>query len=146
MTTNIKSKSLTLAAVMVAGFMVSAFQDVSIDEPDIFALRTGEADFEYYCASCHGVDAKGNGPISRALVMKPSDLTRIAARNEGTFPDERVLGIIDGRADILAHGPREMPVWGYEFDWDPLRMPVNPDAKTRIHHLVDYLKTIQVQD
>lgn len=40
----------------------------------------------FYCASCHGVDAKGEGPVAKSLNVKPSDLTRIAARSGGKFP------------------------------------------------------------
>lgn len=118
-------------------------QDVDLENSEIFALRSGAADFKYYCASCHGIKGKGDGPIAAALLTKPADLTRISARNNGKFPTERVMNIIDGRNQVMAHGPRDMPVWGYEFDWDPQNIPVTPDAKERIHFLTDYLKTLQ---
>ena len=39
-----------------------------------------------YCASCHGKDAKGDGPMAKLLKTPPPDLTAIAVRNGGMFP------------------------------------------------------------
>jgi mono/diheme cytochrome c family protein len=50
----------------------------------------GDADgaklFKTHCASCHGADATGNGPMARALRQAPADLTLIARHNGGMFP------------------------------------------------------------
>ena len=35
----------------------------------------GRAYFVRYCASCHGVEGKGDGTVSRSLKVKPVDLT-----------------------------------------------------------------------
>lgn len=113
-------------------------------ETDIFALRTGAADFRHYCAVCHGTDAAGNGPLAAELVRQPADLTGLRARNDGVFPAARVFLMIDGRADVRAHGPREMPVWGQEFTRDESGLALNPEAEERITNLVDYLRTLQV--
>jgi mono/diheme cytochrome c family protein len=43
----------------------------------------GPALSKAYCASCHGADGKGDGPMAKSLKVKPADLTRIAARNGG---------------------------------------------------------------
>ena len=78
--------------------------------------------FRHYCASCHGVDGRGHGPASVALKHGAPDLTRISHRNGGTFPFRRVKDIIEGKeSGPLAHGNREMPVWGpifHEFESD----------------------------
>jgi len=50
-----------------------------------------------------------------ALTTPPADLTRIAARRGGSFPDGEVARFVDGRFDLPAHGTREMPVWGERF-------------------------------
>jgi mono/diheme cytochrome c family protein len=36
-----------------------------------------------YCAVCHGVDGKGNGPAAEALRVRPPDLTTLAKKNGG---------------------------------------------------------------
>jgi mono/diheme cytochrome c family protein len=80
----------------------------------------GEADaardmYRRYCASCHGVDAKGTGVVSSQLKMKIPDLTTIKKRNKGVFPLDDVMATIDGRRTVQGHGSREMPVWGEVF-------------------------------
>src|SRR5690349_24903624 len=78
----------------------------------------GAALYQTSCAGCHGSNATGNGPITPVIGVRPPDLTRIAARRGGAFPELEVWRIIDGQADLSAHGPRHMPVWGYEFFGD----------------------------
>jgi len=75
----------------------------------------GKGSFERYCASCHGTDAKGDGPLANLITPKPADLTLLAKRNNGNFPAQHIAQIIDGREEIAAHGPRDMPVWGQRF-------------------------------
>jgi cytochrome c553 len=38
------------------------------------------------CATCHGEDGKGNGPLSAELKTRPADLTVLAKKNNGVFP------------------------------------------------------------
>ena len=91
--------------------------------------------FRHYCASCHGVDGRGHGPASVALKHGAPDLTRIAQRNRGTFPFQRVKEIIEGKdPGPLAHGSREMPVWGpifHEVESDMDLGEVRLDAVTK---------------
>ena len=91
--------------------------------------------FRRYCASCHGVDGRGHGPASVALKHGAPDLTRISQRNGGTFPFRRVKEIIEGNeSGPLAHGSREMPVWGpifHEVDSDMDLGEVRLDAVTK---------------
>jgi len=104
----------------------------------------GAESFQKYCASCHGTDARGNGPAAAALRARPADLTRIAARRGGTFPDSEIATYIDGRFELAAHGTREMPVWGEKLGYT-IAPDVHPDevVRGRIVILVEYLKTIQ---
>jgi mono/diheme cytochrome c family protein len=86
--------------------------------------------FRYYCAACHGTDGRGHGPASVALKHAVSDLTLISQRKGGKFPYEHVKGIIEGKQPgPLAHGDREMPIWGPIFhevesdqDWGEVRL------------------------
>jgi mono/diheme cytochrome c family protein len=101
---------------------------------------TGAQLFRAYCASCHGVDGRGAGPVTEALRTIPPDLTEFALRNAGVFPGERLRQIIDGR-HVTAHGTTEMPVWGRVFMREP---GGDPDvARARIDALVKYLESIQ---
>jgi mono/diheme cytochrome c family protein len=101
----------------------------------------GAALFRTYCASCHGGDAHGAGPVADQLRRLPPDLTTFAMRNGGTFPSERLRGIIDGHG-VPSHGDREMPVWGDAFK--RTRGNLSDEAiKARIDAIVRYLQAIQ---
>jgi mono/diheme cytochrome c family protein len=86
--------------------------------------------FQYHCAVCHGVDGRGHGPDSVVLKHPVPDLTLISQRSGGKFPFQRVKEIIDGKEPgLLAHGDREMPIWGPIFhevesdqDWGEVRL------------------------
>jgi hypothetical protein len=97
--------------------------------------------YKAYCASCHGLDAKGTGPMARSLKVRPSDLTRISIRNRGVFPKNRVEKIISGEEQpATGHGSSEMPVWG------PIFSQVTRDVdlgRVRIDNLARYLRDIQ---
>jgi mono/diheme cytochrome c family protein len=75
----------------------------------------GELEFQNYCAVCHGVDAKGQGIMSRFLTIRPADLTQLAKKNGGTFAFWRVYRSIDGSEEVRGHGARDMPIWGDRF-------------------------------
>lgn len=75
----------------------------------------GEALYGFYCATCHGNGATGNGPMSPSLVVAPADLTTLAARNGDVFPTSRVIMRIDGRDPLVSHGSM-MPVYGDFFE------------------------------
>ncbi len=114
----------------------------------------GKSEFQSSCASCHGTDGKGKGPVSDQLKIPPPDLTMLAKNNNGVFPTNAVYEIIDGLQTIPAHGSREMPIWGYRFN--PIIYPphnVDPSywkmagpevvVGTRILAVIDYLNRIQ---
>lgn len=73
---------------------------------------SGETMFKAYCASCHGTDAKGNGPAAQAMKSAVPDLTAISKRYGGKFPELKVVTAIKGDPNIIAHGSKDMPVWG----------------------------------
>lgn len=104
----------------------------------------GKLMFRSYCASCHGQDAKGEGPAAAALKTPPPDLTRLTARNKGTFPSLHVANVIEGDQNTpAAHGSKDMPVWGGLFRSIGNRS--SAESQLRVHNLVDYLKTLQVK-
>ena len=107
---------------------------------------TGAALYQQYCASCHGTDGIGNGPLATALQKAPADLTRLAARNGGKFDEPAIIGIIDGRQQVQAHGPRDMPVWGAVFDEELKDDPYGSyTGLLRAKVLAEYLATLQQQ-
>jgi mono/diheme cytochrome c family protein len=101
-------------------------------------LDRGEREYLSRCAACHGVGAKGNGPLATQLKIAPTDLTRLAERNGGIFPQSAVNEKIDGRQEVEAHGLRDMPVWGYRY-----MRGDDIGRKTRQQALIDYLRRIQ---
>src|SRR5579864_5651320 len=75
----------------------------------------GKQEYLSKCASCHGRDARGDGPVAASLKQKVPDLTVLAKNSTGVFPFARIYDLIDGREAVAAHGPRDMPVWGNEY-------------------------------
>lgn len=103
----------------------------SVEGPDLFRA---------YCASCHGMDAKGAGPAAPELKAKVPDLTILARNNREQFPAAHVRQVISGDKVVAAHGSREMPIWGPVFhqiesdvDW----------GNVRLESVVKYLESIQ---
>jgi len=93
-----------------------------------------------YCASCHGMEGRGDGPAAEALRMSPTDLTLLARKYGGTFPRARVQRLLGGLEGFPAHGGKRMPVWG------PVFIPVSPadsHSAALIDRLVRYLESIQ---
>jgi mono/diheme cytochrome c family protein len=121
-------------------------------------LDIGKLEFQSSCASCHGPDAKGKGPISDQLKIPPPDLTILAKNNHGVFPTDAVYQTIDGSKTVPAHGNREMPIWGERFNpivnlphgvdpyyWKMAGPEQSPDVvvRKRILAVLDYLTRIQ---
>jgi mono/diheme cytochrome c family protein len=79
------------------------------------STERGKALFSEYCASCHGISGKGDGPAAPALKIPPANLTTLAARNKGQFPSLRVMQAIKAGPSVPAHGSQVMPVWGPIF-------------------------------
>jgi mono/diheme cytochrome c family protein len=108
--------------------------------------QTGEVEgaklFRQYCAVCHGLDGKGNGPATAALKLPPPDLTALAQSNGGKFPTDRVANVLANGTDYPAHGSKEMPIWGPLFS----RMSANPSlGKLRVKNVTEYLQSIQAK-
>lgn len=71
----------------------------------------GRTEYMENCAGCHGADAKGVGPRSTELKIKPTDLTLLAQRNHGIFDSAAVYQMVDGRNARAAHRNAQMPIW-----------------------------------
>lgn len=135
------ASALLLGVALFAAAIASA-EDEALSAAQRGEISRGKLSFNVYCASCHGRDASGTGPMTQALRYEPRDLRRLAKRNDGVFPAAEVFQKIDGSEDVLGHGSGEMPVWGPTFqlqrDGGDAR-----DVKSRIDELVAYLESIQ---
>jgi mono/diheme cytochrome c family protein len=122
-------KWLIIANTIIGFSACASAQDIDL----------GKTEYRSSCAACHGIDAKGNGPVSKELKTPPTDLTVLAKNNNGVFPYDMVYQVIDGRnSTISSHGTREMPIWGYRFG-----PPQAFRFKNRILAVIEYLKRIQ---
>ncbi len=123
----------TLLALLIIAIVSSpAFAD-DIAEGRQLYLR--------YCASCHGIDGDGNGPLAGSLTTPPPNLRQLSLRYGNPLPRDRIARFIDGRADVKAHGTRDMPVWGERFYAEPNGSEAA--TRERIRKLVAYLQSIQ---
>src|ERR1035441_4418300 len=107
------------------------------------SASSGKEMYRAYCAACHGTDGKGDGPASAALKSLPSDLTVLATRNAGEFPELRVVGVINAVLRVPAHGSKDMPPWcavcGQMDGTDVARV------KLRIRNLTKYIESLQAK-
>ncbi len=110
------------------------------DDP---VLARGATLYRIHCASCHGSKGAGDGPVASALRTKPTDLTSLAQRAGGKFPEEKVHSTIDGRTAVAAHGARDMPVWGLSFAEPGRDAPREDEIQAEIRALVRYVASIQ---
>jgi mono/diheme cytochrome c family protein len=128
----------------LAAIGLAASGPVRVAADDAVLVESGERSFLRHCSACHGLEGKGDGPVAPVLIKPPADLTRIAARRGGEFPDAAIADFIDGRTDVAAHGSREMPVWGRVFS-RPIAEGTTGEEVVRgqLWILVEYLKSIQ---
>ena len=118
------------ASLCVILYSVQARETAQNREQITQGKNLGKKSFGSYCASCHGIDGSGNGPVASSLKQPPPDLRRIQARL-GKFPADEVRKRISGTLTLPVHGRRDMPVWGMIL------------SRTDINNLVAYLESIQ---
>ena len=97
-----------------------------------------------YCAVCHGLTGKGDGPAAPALKTPAANLTELSKNNGGKYPALRVEAILDFGVPTAAHGSKDMPIWGPLFD-SLVHNATRAETHLRIMNLTDYLKTLQVR-
>lgn len=130
------------------GLIVSAAVLASAQTPSttetVVAGGDGRSLFRTYCASCHGTEAKGDGPLARSMRTVPPNLTLLARRNGGTFDAAKVHRMIDGRTPVKGHGGEDMPVWGDAFKRSSDGYSEKA-VKARIDALVEFLRSVQAK-
>jgi mono/diheme cytochrome c family protein len=114
--------------------------NVTVRAPHTSAT-SGKEMYLAYCATCHGKEGKGDGPVASALKVPPADLTTLSKRNNGKFPSLDVANTISGRSGPPAHGTKEMPVWGPVF----MNIEHQHESKVRLRvaNLTEYIKSLQ---
>jgi mono/diheme cytochrome c family protein len=129
---------LTLTLVIVNA------QTKTIKEVSVQPTHTNEGTdlFNQYCAVCHGKDGKGGGPAAVALKKAPADLTQIARRDNGTFPELKVMEAIEGLTTMPVHGTPEMPIWGTLLTGGQHDQMM---GKMRVFALMKYVEHIQAK-
>lgn len=114
-------------------------------------VSLGQLEYESSCAVCHGVDGGGGGPYAELLTPSVPNLRTLQKNNKGLFPFERVYEVIDGRAEIRAHGPRDMPIWGDRYNEDSMELRTMGEytgnrevyVRARILALISHISTLQ---
>jgi mono/diheme cytochrome c family protein len=132
--------------LLVAGALLLAAQDkpqVRQVSPSRTSPASGKDMYMSYCATCHGKDGKGGGPAAPALKKVPTDLTQLAARNGGKFPEMRVYNVIAGDTEVAAHGSKDMPVWGTVFS--SMARGNQAEINLRLSNLTKYIESIQAK-
>ena len=143
----VKFAGVILASVILVPVVLAQSRT---SERKLIQSIDGKGLFLSYCASCHGKDGKGTGPMAASLRMPAADLTAIASRNHGVFPMAMVQRVIAGTEQPGTgvgggHGSREMPVWGPIFS-DVTLSPSGQDVDmghVRINNLARYLSDLQ---
>ncbi len=128
----------TLALVAMTGMTTSGVWADDVEE--------GATLYMEYCATCHGIDMDGHGPMAGVMIIKPANLMALSQENGGAFPLVRVIKRIDGRDPLVSHGS-PMPVYGHFFEG--MDVVLKTDAgqpimtSKPVSDLVAYLRTVQ---
>ena len=140
MRTHTPTRMLAILLIMLSASALTHAQTAAPAPAFLGDSLVGKDSFEAYCATCHGADARGSGPVASALKRTPPDLTILASRNRDVFPRDRVSAVLTGAGrTVSAHGTTEMPIWG------PLFRAFESDARVRVRidNLINYLETVQ---
>jgi mono/diheme cytochrome c family protein len=135
-------RQIPMLVVLLVSMAISASGQTTPQRQPPIRPVDGASIFRNNCAACHGLEGKGDGPVSKVLKRNVPDLTRLSQRNGGVFPSTHVRTTITFGADDLlpTHGSKTMPIWGpifheIEFDQDL--------GNVRLETITKYLESIQ---
>lgn len=104
----------------------------------------GDALFAANCTGCHGAFGEGDGHVAALINIRPPNLRRIAERNNGVFPSDAVIKVIDGRDLRAEHDLPQMPIWGERFGRGADGQKIGKaEVKAKITAIADHLESIQ---
>jgi len=138
---------MRIFGLVVAGILVHgiAWAQEPGANPNPNVEHRGYSTFEHYCASCHGLDARGDGPVAASLKRKPRDLTRLAEEYGSPLKKVELIELIDGRLTPRAHGTSDMPVWGKRLYEGIEDRTTEATRRGTIFVIIDYLDSIQAK-
>jgi mono/diheme cytochrome c family protein len=125
------------------GFLLALGLAARVTAEESVAAQAGHNLYEEHCYVCHGLRAAGDGPLAEELKVAPADLTKIAQRRGGVFPEVELREIIDGRRKLRGHGPANMPIWGKVFANQGAGAAHEAEIRDKVDSLVEYLLSIQ---
>jgi mono/diheme cytochrome c family protein len=142
----IRFVEVALSVMAIVGISAMAQDTVKKTPIPYTSPSSGKEMYRGYCAACHGADGKGDGPVATALKVQPTDLTSLASRNNGKFPEAKVRYTLS-QGSVAAHGTSDMPIWG------PVLKSLSPSqisdsgsdsvVAMRINNLTNYVKSLQ---
>ncbi|MGE0483920.1 MAG: cytochrome c [Gammaproteobacteria bacterium] len=139
---NSVNPALAWSALVLASSLAGAADAPAPPDTTLMPAADGAALYVEYCAVCHGSEGRGDGPLAGGLTVKPANLRRLGVANGSEFPTARIAASIDGRDQPLAHGTRDMPIWGEAF-----KRTQGPYGERRVNEridaLVDHLRRLQ---
>jgi len=144
---NIAFSRLFSISASVIGLSVLLAPNVSSGQG--IAAAMGKAEYTRSCASCHGPEGAGNGPMADQLTTPPANLQMLGNK----YSISQWYEVIDGRKTFRAHGTSDMPIWGDAYagiakemggkEKAPSQVEIEQDINGRILSLIYYLQTIQ---
>lgn len=135
---------LTITVLLLFGLTLTrpeGKRDVDATQLPPTYVPSGHQMYKEYCAHCHGISGKGNGPASATLARRPPDLTTLAKRNGGEFPHDYAARVLRFGPDFASHGSSQMPAWGPIFQY--MDNYNEAAVRQRIQNLCDYLDSLQ---
>jgi mono/diheme cytochrome c family protein len=130
-----------VVVALAVSFTVGGASAPPIDRPDPTAASKGGLIYQRYCTSCHGLTARGDGPVAPSLRTRVPDLTTIAVRHHGRYPFERVVRVIEGRQTARVSASADMPAWAEVFGKTRGTETASPEVA--INDLAHYLWSLQ---
>ncbi len=92
--------SILVAAALLSGSMLFSTPAAAAD---------GETLYKFYCAQCHGIDGKGDGPnVTKSMPVTPRNFANTVEMNKLT--DDDLRNVIDGGGPAASKSPL-MPAW-----------------------------------
>jgi mono/diheme cytochrome c family protein len=125
---------------LLIGLGASALARGQETKPDTIKAVEGTRLYKTYCASCHGKEARGDGPLAKDLKAQPADLTRLSANHGGEFPFDMVIETINHGRSVKGHGTQEMPAWGDAFE---MTSESKTEARVMMEQIAHYLWSLQ---
>jgi mono/diheme cytochrome c family protein len=133
---------------LVSLFKTAILTGFALGAAPAMADETGQSLYMDTCATCHGANAMGLGPLAEVMTATVPSLRELSANNDGVFPMLDVIQIIDGRTGVRGHGSN-MPVWGRQFKAEVIDETgvYGSEVYTRgkVLSLATYLESIQTE-